>query len=114
MILPLNNETLTNVFWGLFLIWFGVVAVRLSGDLGRTIEDPTFALGTGLLLLALNATRSTMRLRISVITVGLGALIAIIYTPVVLFSFHVPFIPALLIIAGVALIVGALRTRSYL
>lgn len=111
---PLNKETLTNVFWGLFLIWFGLVAVKLGGDLGRTIEDPLFALGTGVLLLVLNLVRSTMRMRVSILTVGLGALLAIIYTPVVLFGFAIPFIPALLIILGVALVVGAIRTRNLL
>ena len=109
----MHNETLTNVFWGIFLIWFGVVAASLRGDLGATVNDPVFALGTGALLLILNLTRSFLRLKLSVLTIGLGGLLAVIFAPVVLFKIQIPFLPALLVIAGVALVIGALRTRNF-
>jgi hypothetical protein len=109
-----NNETLTNVFWGFFLIWFGVVTTLTAGDFVKAVNHPIFALGTGILLLLLNLVRSTLRLRLSVLTIGLGALLTVIYTPVAFFGVWVPFLPALLIIAGVALVIGAMRSRRYL
>ena len=57
----MQNGTVTNVFWGLFLIWFGVVAVWLKGDLGATVNSPVFAVGTGGLLLLLNLARSALQ-----------------------------------------------------
>ena len=109
----MKNGTLTNTFWGLFFIWFGVVALWLRGDLGATINHPLFALGTGVLLLALNLTRSLLRLRLSVLTMGLGAILVVANALVIASSQTVPFLPELLIIAGAALVIGAFRTRNF-
>lgn len=109
----MQNETLTNAFWGLFLIWFGVLWARLGGSPLTVIDAPTFALGTGLLMILLNLIRTTLRLRLSILTVGLGAILAIVYTPIVFFSINVPFLPALLIILGLALVIGAFRSSRY-
>jgi hypothetical protein len=108
-----QNETLTNVFWGIFLIWFGTLWAHQGGDPFGVVDAPIFALGTGLLLLLLNLVRSTMRLKLSVLTVGLGVLLTVVYTPIVFFRFNVPFLPALLIIVGLALIIGAFRSNKY-
>ena len=109
----MQNGTLANIFWGLFLIWFGVVAVWLKGDLGATINHPVFALGTGVLLLALNVARSFSRLKLSMLTMGLGILLTVANAVVILIGETVPFLPELLIIAGVALVIGAFRTRNF-
>jgi len=108
-----QNGTLTNIFWGLFLIWFGILAVWLKGDFGATINSPIFAMGTGVLLLLMNLARSMMRLRVSVLTMALGVLLVVANALVLSFNLTVPFLPELLIIAGVALVIGALRTRNY-
>jgi hypothetical protein len=108
-----QNGTLTNIFWGLFLIWFGVMAAWLHGDLFTTVNHPLFALGTGGLLLLLNLTRSLMRIRLSILTIGLGAILTVVNAPVIFFGLSVPFLPELLIIAGVALVIGAFRTRNF-
>jgi hypothetical protein len=108
-----QNGTLTNVFWGLFLIWFGVVAAYLKGDFGAAINHPLFAIGTGVLLLGLNLARSIMRLRLSVLTMGLGLLLTVANFIVLLFRLTIPFLPELLMIAGVALVIGAFRTRNF-
>jgi hypothetical protein len=112
-----HNETLTNIFWGITLIWLGTVwGFFFGGSLLRLTEaagDARFALGIGLLLLLLNLIRSLTRLKLSVLTIGLGALLTVIYAPVVLFGYHLPFLPALIIIAGVALVIGAFRTRNF-
>ncbi|MDG6909409.1 MAG: hypothetical protein JRN08_03480 [Nitrososphaerota archaeon] len=109
----MQNGTLTNVFWGLFLIWFGVVAYWLDGNLGATINHPVFAMGTGVLFLLLNLVRSLVHLRLSVLTIGLGTLLSVANAVVILFGQTVPFLPELLIIAGVALVIGAFRTRNF-
>jgi flagellar biosynthesis protein FliQ len=108
-----QNGTLTNVFWGLFLIWFGVVAAWLTGDFGEAINSPVFAMGTGLLLLGLNLARSLMRLKLSVLTMGLGLLLTLANATVLVLHETIPFLPELLIIAGAALVIGAFRTRNY-
>ena len=98
------------------MIWFGLVAFFVRGDLLATVNDSTFALGTGVLLIALNLVRSFLRVRLSVLTIGLGTLLLIVFTPVVLLDIdreQVTFLPALLIIAGLALVIGALRTRNF-
>jgi hypothetical protein len=111
--IPVQNGTLTNIFWGLFLIWFGVVAAWLKGDFGAAINAPVFAMGIGLLLLCMNLARSVLRLRISVLTIALGILLTAANLVVIEFNLTVPFLPELLIIAGVALVIGSLRTRNY-
>jgi len=110
---PVQNGTLTNIFWGFFLIWFGIVAVWLKGDFGATVNSPLFAMGTGVLLLLMNLARSIMRLRVSVLTMALGVLLVVANALVLVSNQSVPFLPELLIIAGVALVIGALRTRNY-
>ena len=109
----MRGESLTNAFWGAFIVWFGLVAFRTGGNPVLALDLPVFALGTGALLLLLNLTRSLLRLKLSVLTMGLGALIAVTYLPVVLYDFWLPFLPALIVIAGVALIIGSLRTRNF-
>ncbi len=109
----MRNETLTNIFWGIFLIWFGVVTAFLNGNPVGSVNHPVFALGTGILFILMNLARSLLRLRLSVLTIGLGFLVTIIYAPVVFFEVQLPFLPALLVIAGIALVIGAFRTRNY-
>ena len=109
----MRNGTLTNVFWGLFLIWFGVVAVWLQGNFGAAVNHPVFAIGTGVLLLAMNLFRSVLRLKVSVLTLALGVLLTVANAVVLFFNESIPFLPELLIIAGVALVIGAFRTRNF-
>lgn len=109
----MQNGTLTNIFWGLFLIWFGVVTVWLHGNFGAAVNHPVFAMGTGVLLLALNLFRSILRLRLSVLTLGLGVLLVVANSLVLFLNVSIPFLPELLIIAGVALVIGAFRTRNF-
>jgi hypothetical protein len=114
--LELNNETLTNVFWGLFLIWFGVVAAVNKGDftslLNGSKDSAILGLGTGLLLLAMNLLRNAWRLSISSVTLGLGVILVVFYAPQVFFGLSAPLLPTLLVILGVVLVIGALRSRN--
>lgn len=109
----MQNGTLTNIFWGLFFIWLGVVAAWLKGDFAATVNHPLFGAGVGVLLLGLNLARSLMRLKLSILTIALGAILTISNVAVLIFQESVPFLPELLIIAGIALVIGAFRTRNF-
>lgn len=109
----MRNETLTNIFCGIFLIWFGIVMAFLNGNPVASVNNPIFALGTGIILILLNFVRSLLRLKLSVLTMGLGFLVTVVYALVVLLKLQLPFLPALLLIAGIALIIGAIRTGNY-
>ena len=110
----MQNGTLTNIFWGLFLFWFGVVAAYLKGDFGATINSPMFAIGTGGLLLCLNLSRSILHLRLSVLTMSMGLLLTVANLVVLWLNVAIPFLPELLMIAGIALVIGAFRTCNFL
>jgi flagellar biosynthesis protein FliQ len=109
----MQNGTLTNIFWGIFLIWFGIDAATLGGDFLVTVNTPLFAFGTGVLLLGMNLTRSFLRLRLSMLTMGLGAILTLTDGMVLIFHQSLPFLPELLVIAGIALVIGAFRTRKF-
>ena len=109
----MNREALTNVYWGLFVIWLGTVTALKAGDFGSAIESPLFALGTGALLLLLNATRAALRQRVSQIAVGLGIVVVVIYAPLFFLGINLPFLSVLLVIIGIALVIGAVRTGKY-
>ena len=113
----MNNETLTNIFWGLFFIWFGAVALLNNGDFASLLNgsrgSTVFGLGVGLMLLAMNLIRSAWRMSVGSLTLGLGAILVIFYFPQVFFGLSIPLLPTLLIILGVALVIGALRSRGF-
>src|SRR5213593_254843 len=105
----MRSETLTNVCWGLFLVWFGSVAAVLGGNFGATINSPTFALGTGVLLLAMNFVRSIQHTKVSPLTIGLGTILTVIYAPLVFLGVNIPFLRPRLINLAVAPLIGAIR-----
>jgi len=113
----LNNETLTNVFWGLFLVWFGLVAILNNGDFASLLNgykgSAVLGLGTGLLMLAMNIVRSSWRMKIGSLTLGLGIILTVFYAPQVFFGLSVPLLPTLLVILGLALVFGAMRSRNF-
>ena len=109
----MQNGTITNIFWGIFLICYAVVAAYLNGDFGAAINHPVFAIGTGVLLLGLNLSRSILHLKLSVLTMGLGLMLTAANVVVLALKLSVPFLPELLMIAGVALVIGAFRTRNF-
>ncbi|HMD79213.1 MAG TPA: hypothetical protein VKF39_04435 [Nitrososphaerales archaeon] len=113
----MNSETLTNVFWGLFLVWFGAVAFVNKGDFVTLVNGSSYSallgLGTGLLLLAMNLVRNSLRMKVGSLTLGLGVILAVFYAPQVFLGISAPLLPTLLIILGVALVIGALRSRDF-
>jgi hypothetical protein len=113
---PLNNEALTNICWGLFLIWFGMVAVLNNGDFYSLVngskDSSILGLGTGFLLLGMNVLRSAWRLRVSSLTLGLGIILVVFYAPQVFLGLSTPLLPTLIVILGIALVIGALRSRK--
>ncbi len=115
----MQNETLTNVFWGLFFIWLGLVAAINNGDFytlvnGTNRYTAIFGLGTGFLLLVMNTLRGSWRLKVGSLTLGLGVILVLFYAPQVFLDTQTPFFPTLIAIFGVALVIGAIRTAKYL
>jgi hypothetical protein len=114
---PVNSETVTNVFWGLFFIWFGLVAILNNGDfyslLSGSRGSTLLGLGTGLLLLAMNFVRSSLRMKMGSLTLGLGAILVVFYAPQFFIGQSFPLLPTLLVILGAALVIGALRSRNF-
>ncbi|HYC12244.1 MAG TPA: hypothetical protein VEC02_06255 [Nitrososphaerales archaeon] len=113
----MNGETLTNVFWGLFLVWFGVVAALNNGNFISLLSGSSYSavlgLGTGILLLVMNLVRSSLRLKVGSLTLGLGGILTVFYAPQVFLNVSVSLLPTLLVILGVALVIGALRSRNF-
>jgi uncharacterized membrane protein len=71
-----------------------------------------FGLGTGLLFIAMNLARSAWRLKVGSLTLGLGVILVVFYAPQAFLRMSAPLLPTLLIILGVALVIGALRSRN--
>ena len=112
----MNSETLTNVFWGIFLVWFGVVAALNNGNFVSLLNGSSYSavlgLGTGLLLLVMNLVRSSLRIKVGSLTLGLGVILTVFYAPQVFLGISVSLLPTLLVILGVALVIGAFRSRN--
>ncbi len=114
----MQNETLTNIFWGFFFIWIGLVAALNNGDFYSLLNGAKYSailgFGTGFLLLGMNLLRSSWRLKVGSLTLGLGVILVVFYAPQVFFGLETAFFPTLLVILGVALVIGAVRARNYL
>jgi hypothetical protein len=108
-----RNDTLTNIFWGLFLVWFGVVWTALKGDFFSAVNSPVFGLGVGTLLILLNLSRVVFHLPVSPFTLVIGFLVFIVDFTSLFLSLSFPFLPLILIIAGVLILISSIRASRY-
>jgi hypothetical protein len=109
----MQNETLTNIFWGVFLVWLGIMWTYTRGDFFSAVNSPIFGLGVGLLLILLNLTRVVFHLRISPFTLIIGFLIFLVDFSSVFLALNLPFLPLILIIAGILILVSSIRAMRY-
>ncbi len=109
----MQNETLTNIFWGLFFVWFGIMSTYTKGDLFAAVNSPVFGLGVGVLLIILNVARFVLHLRVSPFTLTIGFLVFTVDFSSVFLKINIPFLPLILIIAGVLILVSSLRSMRY-
>jgi uncharacterized membrane protein len=71
-----------------------------------------FGLGTGLLFITMNLARTAWRLKVGSLTLGLGVILVVFYAPQAFLRINAPLLPTLLVILGVVLVIGALRSRN--
>ncbi|MBU0578032.1 hypothetical protein KJ742_04580 [Patescibacteria group bacterium] len=95
------NARFESIAWGLFLVMIGVLWLYPEG---RFPED-TWLLGTGIILLGLNAVRHMYGLHISIFTTLLG-LIALVAGLDDYLGYEIPILPILIIIFGVSILLG--------
>lgn len=109
----LQNETLTNIFWGLFLVWFGIVWASLKGDFISTINSSVFGLGVGFLLIMLNFLRVVFGIRVSPFTLIVGSIVFLIDFFSLFLRLSLPFLPMIFILAGILILVSSIRAAKY-
>ena len=93
------NKRLEGIAWGLFLIMIGGQAFVPD----HIVADGLWAIGVGVILLGLNATRYYYNIRMSGFTTVLG-IIALFTGVGELFGYDLPVLAILLILLGVNLI----------
>ncbi len=109
--IQVGNRPLERLAWGAFFIWWGVT------ELFKFLPSGTWALGFGLILLALNAARLLNGLPTSgfTITVGILALAwgGLEMAGVLLnLPFELPVFPVLLIVLGVIVMARDLTAQE--
>src|SRR5512143_36890 len=104
------NRRLEAIAWGAFFVWWGVT------ELFPSLPEGTGAIGIGIILLGLNAARSTNGIRASGFTTTLGilalALGALELSRLVLrLPFELPVFAILLIVLGVIFLARELTEK---
>ncbi len=95
------NARLESVAWALFLIMIGFFWLYPEG----TFPKDAWLLGTGIILLGLNAVRTMYDIHISSFSVILG-IIALVAGLDDYLGFEIPIVPILIIIFGVSILIG--------
>ena len=99
------NQRLETISWGLFLIMLGGFALL------RSVPEGTWLIGTGVIMLGLNAVRLLLGIRVSWFTVILGT-VALLSGLSSVYGVSIPVGPLLIILIGLAIILRALdRSR---
>jgi hypothetical protein len=102
------NNRLETLAWGMLFVWWGLCAWPLM-----SLPNGSFMLGTGLILLGLNAVRSLKNIP----TIGFTTLLGIfafvwggleLANSLLLLPFKLPVLGSVLILAGAALLVREL------
>ncbi len=101
------KRTLEAFGWAAIFIWWGVV------ELLNFLPTGTGAVGFGLILIGLNATRALNGIPMSGFTTTLGILALVLgglelAGPFLHLSFELPIVPILLIVLGVVVLAGEL------
>jgi hypothetical protein len=99
------NRRLETLSWGLFLIMLGGLA------LVRDVPEGTWLLGTGVIMLGLNAVRLLLGIRASWFTLLLGTFAVLAGLGSVL-GVAIPVGPLMIILIGAAIIVRAVQPRG--
>ena len=110
-----NTPTLKRNFeaiaWGALFIWWGIT------ELVKTLPEGTGLIGIGLILLGLNAARYFSGIAISGFTTVIGVLALIwgaleLAGAVLSLPFELPVFAVLLIVLGLIVLAGQLRSKN--
>jgi hypothetical protein len=102
-----HGRRLDDIGWAVFLIMTGVIWLIPETSLPRG----TWLIGTGLLLLGLNAVRALTRVSVSGFTILLGAL-ALVAGLTALWGIQLPLAAICLILVGVVLLTRQMVRRA--
>ncbi|HSE39244.1 MAG TPA: hypothetical protein VLH08_00640 [Acidobacteriota bacterium] len=93
------NQRLEDIGWALFLIMIGFLLIIPD----EQIPQGTWLVGTGLIMIGLNAVRYIKRIKIHIFSLTLG-LLALIAGTVQILGITLPLFAAFLIVLGVSIL----------
>ncbi len=101
-----SNKVLDAIAWGAFAVLLG--AGWLASSYYQLDTGIYVALGVGLILIALNAARTAMRISVSKFSLFIGLLVLAL-SGAGLFGFAMPFIPTAIVIVGLFIVAEAIQ-----
>jgi hypothetical protein len=101
-----TNKLLDAIAWGVFIVLLG--AGWLAGSYYSVDTGIYIALGAGLILIALNGARSTMRIKISKFSLFIGFL-ALALSGSGILGYAMPFIPTVIVLVGLFIVAEAMQ-----
>lgn len=101
-----TNKVLDAIAWGVFVVLLG--AGWLASSYYQVDTGIYVALGVGLILIALNAARTAMRITVSKFSLFIGLLVLAL-SGAGLLGFAMPFIPTVIVIAGLFIVAEAIQ-----
>ena len=105
-----KNKFLDAIAWGVFIVLLGACWIASSY---YTIDTGIYlALGTGLILIALNLVRRTMRVSISKFSLFIG-LLALALSLSGIAGYALPFIPTVIILVGLFIVAEAIQKTTH-
>jgi hypothetical protein len=104
-----TNKFLDAVAWGVFIVLLGSCWIASSY---YTIDTGIYlALGTGLILIALNLVRRTMNISISKFSLFIG-LLALALSASGIVGYALPFIPTVIVLVGLFIVAEAIQKTA--
>ncbi len=105
-----TNKFLDAVAWGIFIVLLGA---SWTASYYYAIDTGIYlALGTGLILIALNLVRKTMVISISKFSLFIG-LLALALSLSGIVGYVLPFIPTLIVLVGLFIVAEAIQRTTH-
>ena len=104
-----SARTLTTVAWGLFFILVG--GAWLYGETYRVDMGTIIAIGVGLILVGLNLARSSIGVKMSKFSLGIGVL-ALLIGLARYYGMKLDILPLIIILIGLFIIAEAIAGRK--
>ena len=101
-----TNKILDAIAWGVFAVLLG--AGWLASSYYHVDTGIYVALGVGLILIAINATRTAVKIAVSKFSLFIGLLVLAL-SGAGLLGFAMPFIPTVIVIVGLFIVAEAIQ-----